>query len=99
MEERRMTVGEIIDETFNAYFNKSVEIGNKIDYLLKDDYLTVSKVQKAFMLGYAKASILLDEMIDLGYLKERNSKMQMRINKEFLDEISHYMHNFLIKIV
>lgn len=96
MEDNRKTFGEAVNEVFNDYFNKSVEYSEKIDKLLKEDYLTTSKVQRYFIIGYAKAAILIDELIDLGYLKERNSKLESRIKKEFTEEIKKYIYEYLI---
>ena len=96
MEDQRKTFGEAVNEVFNDYFNKSVEYYEKIDKLLKGDYLTTSKVQRYFIIGYAKAANLIDELIDLGFLKERNSKLESRINKEYNNEIKKYIYEYLM---
>lgn len=96
MDKNKKPLGEIINEVFNDYFNKSIEYSQKIDKILKEEYLTISKFQKFFIISYVKAARLLDELIDLGYITDTNSKFVSKIKKEFIEEIKKHIYEFLM---
>ena len=55
-----------------------MDLLNKIDKLLKNDYLKTSLVQKVFMIGYSKAANMLDELVEIKLIKPKENEEGVR---------------------
>lgn len=60
-----------------------LDLLNKIEKLLKNDYLKTSLVQRVFMIGYAKAADMLDELVEINLItpKENDEGIRYEFNK------------------
>lgn len=83
-----------LTEKNNVEFHEELLSG--LEKLSRGDYVSTSSIQRWFVLGYAKAANLCDDLIEHGFVGERQgSRRQSLIDKSKLDEMKKFIIDWL----
>lgn len=75
-------------------------ITNRINDLLKDEYVSHSALQKCFNISYPKAGRIIDEMLKRGFIISQNPQVLIsaKFNMSVEQELRKYLFNEMKKL-
>lgn len=76
------------------YFLTEDDLKEKIDLLLKNEYVSFTAIQRFFNIGYSSVGRIIDEMISLDLIVELNEKniVRKRFNMQKLNQLEAYIY-------
>ena len=66
---------------------KLSEIKKNVKQIIKEGYVSASRIQRAFLIGYSKAARIIDDLTNKGYIIETEDYKKQFVN-DYEEEIS-----------